>query len=814
MPNFEGSDKAVPQVAVLVETRSRGASVPGGVRTAALMGEGLRSERIISSAVGNGNDGLNAAYSNTNGRDGRHFALSNAPLVTNRSTVFKNGLPLVGVEQSFTSSSGSFSSRYDYRMNIENGRIELQTASLIDQGGTFYSVGSLNQGTGSISSLSLIDPNAPTETWTVKCASVRRDGYGEPIDGYAKFIAQGSISGLILDGYGNQITWQSNGTTNDNTILQFAIAEGVTKFREGDKFTVKVKSGVLSRGDSLTVNYIAEADLNDPQFFNDIDLLVAKHGSPSLTNRLSLGAQIAFANSPPGVWAVQTAPAIPRRVSYALEASASGGAAADDLQFNLPLNVLPDADTNINFFVTDLATEVETQIFPNKVDFYDASYTTSPNSFHFGSVDFSYTVVLEDAVIKEGDDGEVTSIGPSSATISSSTVVFDSGDVGKELRILAPAINNGSYTIASVVNGIATISGGSFTDTTEAEFVVIDDSLQTAKILFTDDLALAAGNSLRATVVDEKDASFFDPNWTSAYEALETIECDIVVPLPSQTMSSIFQAGLAHVTSMSNTKNRRERVLFTGAMQGLTPENVLGTEDAAPEDIGILEGIQGDSVSEILAGDIEDLADYSVVNTWGGTFRAAYFYPDQIVVQIGADRVLVDGFFMAAAGAGLLSAIPNIAVPLTNKNLAGFTILRNRLFRPSVIEDLAAAGILVVQPVTGGGRVTWGKTTTQSGFVEEQELSIVFIRDRVAKILRQGFAGFIGNPADRGIIGTLMARANTLAQGMVSQGLITKFQNIRVIRDPSDPGQYNVSMSVEPVYAVNWIVVKVDVGVL
>ena len=93
MPNFEGSDKAVPQVAVLVETRSRGASVPGGVRTAALMGEGLRSERIISSAVGNGNDGLNAAYSNTNGRDGRHFALSNAPLVTNRSTVFKKRPP-------------------------------------------------------------------------------------------------------------------------------------------------------------------------------------------------------------------------------------------------------------------------------------------------------------------------------------------------------------------------------------------------------------------------------------------------------------------------------------------------------------------------------------------------------------------------------------------------------------------------------------------------------------------------------------------------------------------------------------------------
>lgn len=817
MANIEGgSGNELPGSYVIVQTRSRGVSVPGGVRTAALMGEGSRFERIINSAIGGGNDGFNEDYSSSlTGADGRHFALSTVPVISNRTTVFKNGIPLVGLEQEFDEDSGVFSNIYDYRLNITNGRIELQTAALVDQGGSFYTASSLNVGTGTITGLSLVDENAPTETWTIRCASVRRDSAGDPIDGYARFIAQGSVSGSsLLDGYGNNFSWQSNGVAVSNGILQFAIEEGGTPFHEGDKFTIKVRSGVLTRGDSLTASYIAETDLNDPEFFNDLDVLAAKHGLASTTNRLTLGAQIAFANSPPGVWAVQTAPSIPRRVSYSLEASASGGATADDLEFNLPLNVVPDTDSNINFFVTDAATEIETQIFPNKVDFYDASYTASPNSFHFGSQVFSYTVILEDAVVSEGDDGIIESIGPSSATVTSSTILFTSADVGRTLKILSPDVNAGNYTIASVTDGIATISSGSFTDSTEAEFTVIDNTLETAKILFTDDLAIGAGDSLRCTVVDTKDADFFDANWTAALESLETIECDMVVPLPSQNISAVFQSARAHCEAMSNVENKKERILLIGAIRGLTPENVLGTEDAAVEDIGILEGIQGDSVSEILAGNLEDLANYSVTAAYGNTFRVMYFYPDEIVVTIGGTRTRVDGFFMACAAAAFFSAVPNVAVPLTNKVLAGFTILRDKLFRPTTLKNLAAAGITVVQPVSGGGKVLWGKTTTQSGFPEEEEVSIVFIRDRVAKSIRGAFDSFAGNPEDRFIQGTLMARANSVMQSFISRGLITAFTDLKVIRDSVDPRQWNISVAVQPVYPIGWIFIKVGIGLL
>lgn len=817
--NFPGAGNEVPSVTTEIVTVSRGVSVPGGIRLACLVGEGQRVERLVSSARGSGNDGLDSSCTTAGDPDGRHFALTFQPIISNRLQLFKNGVLLNGLEQDgFLLTGGTtFSSTFDYRYDL-SGCIELQSAALVDQGGADFTTSTSNTGNGTISGLTLVDTNAPSETWTVRVSSVLRDGYGDPIDGYAIFVVSGSVSGVVLDGYGNQIAWQSNGVVVSNGILSFSISEGVSTFVEGDSFTVQVASGSLSAGDSLVARYIAVADINGVEFFTDIDDLQGKHGAASTSNRLSLGGQLAFANGPPGIFALQAAPSIPRRVSYTVEASASGSAATDDLQFALPVGVLPDFDTRINFFVTDPTTNIETQILPNKVDFFDSALTASPDLFHFGaSYVYSYTVVLDDSVQKEGDDGVLTSTGPTSATFSSSTINFGQDDISgtRTLQILTPAVNAGSISIVSVADGVLTLSDpGGFTDESAIEFRIVDSATSSSKILFTDDLALTASATLRVTVVDSKDADFFDVNWTAAYEALEVVNCDIVVPLPAQTISAVFQAGRVHCDTMSNLKNKKERVLFIGAINGLTPDNVIGNTLAAVEDIGVLEGIQGDTVLEILAGQVEDLANYDVQNSFGTTFRTVFFYPDQIVVQIGADNTVLDGFFLAAAAAGFLTGIPNVAIPLTNKTMAGFTILNDRQFRPVIRENIAAAGITLVEPAVGGGTVVWGKTTTTSGFAEEEEISIVFIRDRIAKSLRAGFRGFIGTAESETTQGSLMSRAQGLMQAFISQGLITNFTDLQVARDTVEPRQWNIKVAVQPVFPVNWIYIRVSIGLL
>lgn len=924
MSNIPGGAGILPSVVTEVITQSSGASVPGGVRIAAIIGEGARSEIIVSSANGNGNDGLNSTYTSPTGADGRHFLLNFAPVISNRTQLYKNGVLLVGLEEQIDDTT--FNNAYDYRIDIETGRIELQRAHLVDQGGSFYTIGSTNVGLGTIQNLSLSDTDAPTETWTIKCVSVQRNNLNQPIEGTARFVAFGSVSGNVLDANGNPTIWIADDTTATNTILSFSILETtsgpttISPFREGDFFTVKVAGGILVRNDSLTASYIAEADINDPTFFSSIKDISTKHGPVTLENTLSLGCQLAFANQTPGIMCTQAAPSLPRRMSYELETDfVATSTNCDDFIIPLPLGVSPDPNSNIHIFVTNPATGVEKQLLPNKFTFFTLGTVGQPTVCAFvadnaappSGNSFSYSVIQQDATIHFAQDGYLnrdltTHV---NGTFSSASAVFDSSDVGRTLNIIDAnnLANIGSFTITDVADGKLAITAtdtppfADFINESTASFRLIDplsgdvvpgstgtlsivaiantatanatssislsafspavngyklqitsatnasnvglfdvtaftpstsltiaksfvsehdlkfeviDSTETSDYLVLNHNVVPNGYSLRVTIVDVKDSGFFDAGWENALASLETQEIDILVPLPTQTISVIFENSLTHCLEMSNIRNRKERVLYIGAINGLTPDNLTGARNAAVEDIGVLEGIQGATVADVLAGNTEDLTNYSVPDAFGGTYRAVYFFPDQIVVQVGSDNQIISGYYVAAAAAGWTSGISNIAIPMTNKILSGFTILKNRMYNQLTLERIAAAGISVLQPVAGGGRVLWGKTTTQSGFPEEEEISIVFIRDRIAKSMRQGFQGFIGNPEDSDTIGTLFARGTAMMNSFVSQKLITDYKDLAVVRDTVDPRQYNITVRCAPAYPLNWIFIQVGIGII
>ncbi len=417
-----------------------------------------------------------------------------------------------------------------------------------------------------------------------------------------------------------------------------------------------------------------------------------------------------------------------------------------------------------------------------------------------------------------GTDGTLTALlNTAQATLHSSAVNFSNFNLvdllGYKLQINASTLgNNGLYDIVGFNSGTNTLTlQMAFVSEHNLRYEVLDPNLVSNFIVVNHNV-VPNGNQLRVTIVDHRDATFFDAGWITALQSLEAVECDILVPLPKQTISVIFQNALAHCITMSSIRNKKERVLFTGAINGLSIDNVVGNTLAAVENIGILEGIQGETVTDILSGNIEDLANYSVPNAFGNTFRAVYFYPDQIVVQAGTSNVLIDGFYLAAAAAGYEAADTIIQNPLTNKTLSGFTILRNKQFSTAQLEQLANAGITTLQPVAGGGRVVWGITTSQSGFVEEREISIVFIRDRVAKTLRAGFQGFIGNPQSPDTTSILNTRAVIILNALVSQGLITAYKNLSVQQDDVDPTQWNIGVNVQPTYPVNFIYIKVSLG--
>jgi len=958
MPNIPGATSVGPGVITNIVTQTNGASVPGGVRIAAIIGTGARSEIVVASANGGGNDGLNPTYTSTiTGLDGRHFLLSTSPDVPGFTQLFKNGVPLVGIEGAIT--NNAFSDVYDYMFDPTTGQIELQTAHLVDQGGSFYTIGVTNVGVGTLTNLTLADVNAPPETWTIKCVSVQRNNLNQPIAGTASFVAFGSVSGNVVDANGNTIVWVANNTVATNSILSFSILETVngmsvtiSPFREGDYFTVQVASGVLLRGNSLTASYIAVSDINNPVFQDTISTIVTNYGSPSyvaggIGNSLSLGCQLAFANQAPGIMCVEAAPPLPRRISYQLESNFNATSTdCENYQIPLPPNVTPDPNSQIHFFVTNPATGVETQLLPNQFPFFTLGTGGNPTicDFVFSQVQppsgnaFSYSAVQENAVLNFAQDGylNVSLTSPYLATFESASHIFQLSDVGKyvnitnavnlanissspgtdeagpgnELNQLIPgwaitSVSQGAATIAAVYPGSPTPPFADFVDDSAATFELVDifgnavpgtsgtvaivavpntatatftsvvdlsaydiigdgyqirvltspamhpetltniglfdvtaftapytltvtktfvsehdltfevvDATQTSSYIVVNQQIVPNGYSLRVTVVDTQDATFFDAGWVNALASLETQQIDVLVTLPQQTISVIFENALNHCLEMSNLTNRRERVLLLGAISGLTPANLTGAQLAAVEQLGIIEGIPNNDISTLLGGQLSDIANYSVPNAYGETFRAVYFFPDQIVVQVGSNATTIDGFYLAAAGAGYLSGQNNVAVPLTNKILSGFTINQNRMFNQLTNESLFQAGVCVVSPVSGGGNVLWGLTTTQSGYPEEQEISIVFIRDRIAKQMRAGFAGYIGNPEDLDTQGTLTARAVAMMNSFITQGLITNFANLSVINDPVEPRQWDITVAVQPVYPINWIYITVGVGTI
>lgn len=652
-----------------------------------------------------------------------------------------------------------------------------------------------------------------------------------------------------------------------NGILLFAIDPGTVPFAVGDKFFIDVNSQVLKEGDRLEARYIATTDYNDPELFTSPEELRLKHGTASLSNTLSLGAELAFENGAAEVLALQAKPALPRRTSDTLLEeedsngdggfSACGGDAADceadDLLFPIPLPAFglgagrPDVDTQVNIFVIRDGTE--TQIFPNKIGFYNPQFESETGQTDFitsSDYAFSYTIINTDTrVTGQGFNGTLS---VADKTFSTLEVDFDAEDVGRVIVLQKVETTGGTvYTtqddisthvfgsssvgvelVITAVNDDNTVTvqgndGGStaiVADAVDIQFFIkdISDTTNTAAALLlhsdlVDTGTMKEGDGIRISYIDERDADFFDANWFEAFEKLETADCQMVVPLPTQNRFGIFRAAVLHVENMSTIANQKERVAFIGAQQGVTAEALLGLEEVAVEDIGVLEGIQGDDPEEVLSGNTEDLVNLKLDDNYTSN-RAVYFFPDQIVRNVQGTNTFIDGFYMAAAACGYLASQQNVALPLTFKDLVGFSILRDKIYRPSTLNQLGAVGATVVQPITGGGKVLAGRTTSQTGFVEDEEISIIFIRDEVSRTLRGGLQGFIGTVESDDTQAIIGSRVTGLMASLVSRNLVRFFKNIRVERDKVDPRQWNVFLQFQPIFPINYIYLDIEVGVL
>jgi len=120
---------------------------------------------------------------------------------------------------------------------------------LLQSNSQYYIPGTTNTGQGTITSLTLVSASAQNEIWTIRCIANPIDDFGNQMP--ARFETIGSVSGNIVDQYGNFPIWQSNGVIVSNGVLSFAITETIL-FKQGDYFTMQtvgaLPGGVGGRG--------------------------------------------------------------------------------------------------------------------------------------------------------------------------------------------------------------------------------------------------------------------------------------------------------------------------------------------------------------------------------------------------------------------------------------------------------------------------------------------------------------------------------------------------------------------------------------
>lgn len=734
-----------------------------------------------------------------------------------------------------------------------------------DLGGPFNS--------GYVGSIIAITSGEATGLYKIKAFNSSRMVRVHKIDDDSlAFPSLESTDGLSLKGISYRIL-------EDSDCLLFGIKEGSTPFNEGDKFTLKIKSRVLSKGDSLSVKYISEQDINFVEDFESVIDIQNKFGDPSLENTISLGSRLAIANGAPFVRIIQCKPSIARRTSSFLVeeknslgvggVTACGGDAdlceVDDLMFPIPVPITglragrPSADSNVSIFAIRKGKEIQLPL--SKFDFYNSQLETEVQKNVFvTSSDYSgaYTVVNTDVeILGSGDDASLftdsspgikaffttdsfdfdsknssesttivlTSVeiaGSSSNTLLTSKddiaeAIFGSGNsaAGVELKISDVIGDNLVEVVSKNLNGSLNYSFEPNIDIVNIQYFIRDEedsANKSAAILLNKSVIssglLKKGDGLKISYVDVNDEDYYDYGWLSALERLESIDCQMIVPLPTNTKSMIFRNVLSHCEVMSTIANKKERVALFGAINGVDENALTGLKLVAVENIGIIEGIQGDDPEEVLSGNIEDLANYKLTENFTSN-RCQYFFPDQIVYN----GSIIDGYYIAAAAAGWFAANQFLALPLTNKVLSGFSILQSKVFSQSKLNSLGSVGATVLQPSgAAGGRVLASRTTSISGYIEDEEPSIMFIRDQIKQALRNLSAGYIGRVQDQNTMIDLNQRVGNFMKGLIASKLITSFRGLKVSQDKVDPRQINIFVGYTPAYPVNYVYIEIEVG--
>lgn len=304
----------------------------------------------------------------------------------------------------------------------------------------------------------------------------------------------------------------------------------------------------------------------------------------------------------------------------------------------------------------------------------------------------------------------------------------------------------------------------------------------------------------------------------------------------SQLVSVAVKAG----SETSNLVDAASAAALTGGLDGASPiasdfttafDDLLNLEDF---DILIIPGEDDDSFHSTMVGKLDTRAstekkfaiyltgvteDESIATQKARTAsgeRLSIVSPSiTYTLRYNDQETTLDGTYLACAAAGVL-AKNDVEVSLTRKvvNVEGLVVdstTSQQYYNSSEMEELLNAGIMPISLIHGGLKVSRGITRESDQSSINFELNIVRIVDFISRQVFEKLDGFIGDP-NLSRVRTLMGlEVDGILQQAVLDEVIVTFEPTEVTQAAS-PDTVNVSMTISPTFAINFINVTLAVS--
>ena len=276
--------------------------------------------------------------------------------------------------------------------------------------------------------------------------------------------------------------------------------------------------------------------------------------------------------------------------------------------------------------------------------------------------------------------------------------------------------------------------------------------------------------------------------WTGAFSKLKKKDnIGYLVPLASGSAvkTAAQSAAILHVNQESSPDIGHEQEVILGAPANASVSTIV-TNTTAIDDRRVIYVVPGPAITRTTAA--------------GTTLK-------------------LDGSWIGAALAGLLTGQEKAITPITGKEITGFTIPDNQ-YEPYNMNRMAVNGACIITSRSGITKVRHAVTTDPTN-ASTSEISVVAADDLVRRITRnkltQRFVGK-GIVIDDATFAAVEATVGSIWGALRRDGLIQAFGTktdpttgevpISANRDAAEPTRINVTGSVQFLYPLNYISVE------